>query len=251
MSESHFQIELDDGIATLKLARPPANAITFEMAKGFEAAYDEIVATDPRALVLTGSGNFFSGGLDLSEVPTYDADQQRAFLEVVNRLVGRLYASPFPVVAAANGHAVAAGYILLLTADYRVGPQGDHAFGLTEARVGIPFPAAAMTVLKAELAPQDVRFTTLHAKTYGAEEALRRGVFDELQAAGQVFERALEVAADLASMPRESYKRIKYQVRAETIESLEKFERSGSDPMLKGWIDPAAEAASAGVLKGR
>jgi enoyl-CoA hydratase len=245
-----FQVEIDDGIAILKLARPPANAITFEMAMSFEAAYDEVVATAPRALVLTGSGKFFSGGLDLREVPTYDAEQQQAFLEVVNRLIGKLYASPFPVVAAANGHAVAAGYILLLTADYRVGPEGDFAFGLTEARVGIPFPAAPMIVLKSELAPQDVRFTTLHAKNYGPEEALRRGVFDELQEAPRVLERALEIAADLASMPRESYGRIKTQVRRETIEALEELDRSHSDPMLKDWISPSAESASAKVLKG-
>ena len=250
MNESNLRVENDDGIAILKFARPPANAITFELASRFAAAYDEIVAAEPRALVLTGSGNFFSGGLDLREVPTYDVEQQRAFLEVVNRLIGKLYASPFPVVAAANGHAVAAGYILLLTADYRVGPEGDYAFGLTEARVGIPFPAAPMIVLKAELAPPDLRFTTLHAKNYGADEALRRGVFDELQAAPRVLERALEIAVDLASMPRDAYGRIKAQVRRETIEALEELGRSDSDPMLKDWIGPSAKAASAGLLKG-
>ena len=250
MSENNIRIENDDGIYTLKMARPPANAITFEMARDFEAAHDEIAAAEPRALVLTGSGNFFSGGLDLGEVPTYDAERQRAFLEVLNRMIGKLYSSPFPVVAAANGHAVAGGYILLLTADYRVGPEGDHAIGLTEARVGIPFPAAPMIVLKAELAPQDVRFTTLHATSYGPREALRRGVFDELQQAPRVLERALEIASDLASMPRESYGRIKRQIRGETIEALEELDRSHSDPMLKDWISPEAEEASASVLKG-
>lgn len=250
LSESKLLVENEDGIAILKFARPPANAITLEFASRFAAAYDEVAAAGPRALVLTGSGNFFSGGLDLEEVPTYDASQQRAFLGIVNRLIGRLYASPFPVVAAANGHAVAAGYILLLAADYRVGPQGEYAFGLTEARVGIPFPAAPMIVLKAELAPQDVRFTTLYARNYGPEEALRRGVFDELQPSDRVLARALEVAEDLASMPREAYGRVKLQVRGETIAALEELERSDSDPMLKQWIDPAAAAASKRVLEG-
>jgi len=250
MNDSNLVVENDSGIAVLRFARPPANAITLELASRFAAAYDDVVAQEPRALVLTGSGSFFSGGLDLEEVPTYDAAQQQALLRVVNRLIGKLYAAPFPVVAAANGHAVAAGYILTLAADYRVGPQGDFAFGLTEARVGIPFPAAAMIVLKSELAPQDVRFTTLQAKNYGSEEALRRGVFDELKPADRVLERAREVAEDLASMPRESYGRIKNQVRAEAIAALEELDRTDSDPMLAGWIDPAAEAASKRVLEG-
>ena len=51
-------------------------------------------------------------------------------------------------------------------------------------------------------------------------------------------------------MPRDAYGRIKAQVRRETIDALEELNRSGSDPMLKDWIGPSAEAASAGVLKG-
>lgn len=250
MNSTTFQIDQDGDVAILKMARPPANAITFEMAKDFEAAFDDIVEGGPRALVLSGSGNFFSGGLDLREVPTYSAARQRDFLEVVDRLIAKLYASPFPVVAAANGHAVAAGYILLLTADYRFGPSGAFHFGLTEARVGIPFPAAPMTILKAELAPSDVRYTVLYAKNYGPDEALRRGVFDELCQPADVLDRAIEVANDLASMPGDAYARIKYQVRGVTIEALNELNRSGADPMMENWIDPSARDASAAVLEG-
>lgn len=250
MSTGPFQIKYDDGIAVLTMARPPANAVTFQMAKDFEAAYDAIVAKSPGALVLTGEGGFFSGGLDLREVPTYSAEEQKAFLEVVDRLIAKLYASPFPVVAAANGHAVAAGLILLLTTDYRVGPHGNFHFGLTEARVGIPFPAAPMTVLKAELAPQHVRYTALHATNYGPDEALRRGVFDELQNADEVLARAIAVAKDLASMPDDAYTRIKYQVRGETIAALEELNRTHSDAMMKSWITASAQEASASLLDG-
>lgn len=250
MSDTNFQVETRGDVAILAMTRPPANAITFQMAQDFETAYDAIVQTGPKALVLTGSGNFFSGGLDLRVVPTYSADEQRAFLEVVDRLLAKLYASPFPIVAAANGHGVAAGFILLLTTDYRIGPVGNFHFGLTEARVGIPFPAAAMCILKAELAPKDVRFTTLHATNYGPEEALRRGVFDELQAPENVLERGIAVASDLASMPGDSYARIKYQVRGDAIQALETLNQTHSDPMMKEWISPSAEAASLAVLEG-
>jgi enoyl-CoA hydratase/carnithine racemase len=249
MNANPVQIKYEGNVSVLKMARPPANAITLEMAEHFEAAYDEIAASDPQALVLTGEGRFFCGGLDLREVPTYEPEQQEAFLKVIDRLIGKLYASAFPVVAAANGHAVAAGYILLLTADYRIGPKGNHVFGLTEARVGIPFPAAPMTVLKAELGSPAVRYTTLSARNYGPEDALQRGVFDELQESSEVLDCAIATAEDLASMPGDTYSRIKYQVRGETIGALDKINRSQSDLMMKNWISPLAKEASEAVLK--
>lgn len=115
---------------------------------------------------MTGTGEFFSGGLDLKAVPSYDPEEQRSLLGVANRMIARFYSCPIPLVAAVNGHAIAAGFILAISADYRVGPSSDALFGLTEARVGIPFPAAPMIVLQAELAPQDVRYATLYARNF-------------------------------------------------------------------------------------
>lgn len=133
---------------------------------------------------------------------------------------------------------------MTLVADYRVGPVGDAQFGLTEARVGIPFPAVAMIVLSAECAPQDVRYTTLSARTFGPDEAQRRGLLDELQPPEAVLGRALEVARDLASMPADSYGRIKHQVRHAAMARIEAVVSRAADPMLEGWLSSEARAAS-------
>jgi enoyl-CoA hydratase len=236
MSSKSVSVEPHGTITVLKINRPPANAITMEFAQEFEAAFEASMAIEPRALVLTGVGPFFSGGLDLKIVPGYSPQEQHAFLVTLNRLVGRLYACPVPVVGGINGHALAGGFILTLNADYRVGPTEGAEFGLTEARIGIPFPAATMIVLQAELAPQDVRYITLHASRFGPDEARARGVLDELQPPDAVLERAMEVAQDLASMPPDSYRRIKQQVRGAAIAQIEKLNATGSDPLLKGWF---------------
>jgi enoyl-CoA hydratase len=187
--------------------------------------------------------------LDLKTVPSYSVAQQRGLLRAVNRMIGALYGCPVPVVAGVNGHAMAGGFILALNADYRIGASGDFKLGLTEARVGIPFPAAPMIVLRAELAPEHVRFITLHSRAFGPDEARVRGVLDELQPHAAVLERAIEVARDMASIPADAYRRIKRQVRGDAIARIEELNATDADPMLDGWVSPEAPEAAAAVLE--
>jgi enoyl-CoA hydratase len=248
MASETIVVEEHDGITILRLHRPPANAFCLELARAFEEAWDLPAVQDAEALVLTGAGGFFSGGLDLQVVPTYSREEQREFLGVRNRVIGTLYAAPIPVIGAINGHAVAGGLILALATDYRIGPRTDAQFGLTETRVGIPFPAVPLIVLHAECGPQHVRYSTLWARTFGAEEAQRRGMFDELQPPQALLERALEVARDMASMPSDAYRRVKHQVREAAIAKIQNVISTGDDPMLEAWLSPEAEEASLGVL---
>lgn len=249
-SFEHLVIEPQGTVTVMQLNRPPANALELEVVREFEAALDATMRDPPRAIVVTGTGSFFSGGLDLELVPRYSPEQQRDFLTALNRAAGKLYACPVPVVGGINGHAIAGGFVFALATDYRVGPAGEAWFGLTEARVGIPFPAAAMAIVQAELAPQDLRYATLYARRFGSEEARRRGVLDELQPAEAVLERAVEVARDMATMPADGYRRIKHQFRQAAIARIEAVNAAGSDPMLEAWVSPDAPEAAASVLKG-
>jgi enoyl-CoA hydratase len=249
MSSNYVSLEQHDAISVLRLDRPPANAFCLELAREIEAVLDSEALRDAKALVLTGTGRFFSGGLDLKIVPTYSSEEQREFLAILNRFLGRLYACPIPVVAAVNGHAIAGAFILALAADYRIGPTGAAQFGLTEARVGIPFPAVPMIILHAECAPQDVRYSTLFARTFGSDVAQKRGMLDELRRPEAVLERAVEIAGDMASMPADAYRRIKHQVRRAAIEKIQAVISAGTDPMLEGWLSPEAQEASMAHLK--
>ncbi len=249
MAFEYTSLDQQEDVCVLRMNRPPANAFTLEFGRDFAQTFDAALKTGSKALVLTGTGQFFSGGLDLREVPGYTAQQQGAFLEILNRLIGDIYACPMPVVGAVNGHAVAGAFVLALSTDYRVGPMGDSRFGLTEARVGIPFPAVPAVVVQAELAPADVRYTTLYAKNFGPDEAVARGVLDELQPQENVLARAIDVAQDLASMPADSYGRIKRQFRAKAIAQIEQLNADQSDPMLASWVSDESAEASESILR--
>jgi enoyl-CoA hydratase len=241
-------IERDGVVAVVRLNRPPANAIDLAFAEALEGAFGAIGSSDARALVVTGTGGAFSAGLDLKLVPRYGPAEQRAMLAVANRMLARLYAWPVPVVAAVNGHAIAAGLIVALACDYRVATAAPCKLGLTEARAGIPFPAAAMAILRAEVGPGVARVLTLRAENVGPEQALASGLVDELQPPDRVVPAALAVARDLATIPAAAYATIKRQLRAGTIAFVEEAAR-GTDPALDSWLVAGAADASAALLR--
>jgi enoyl-CoA hydratase/carnithine racemase len=240
----YVNIEEQGEVAVVRIDRPPANALDLELLEGGRRAIEELAASEPGAVVITGREGFFSAGVDLKLAPTLDAAGQRAMVEGINRLFAGWYSFPRPVVAAVNGHAIAGGLILALCADHRVG-GGDAKLGLTELRAGIGFPLAAMTVVKAELTAPAARELVLRAELVGPEAALRLGALDELVPAGEVLSRSLEVARELAALPRSAYGRIKHQLRGEAIEALA---RTGEDPLLDAWMSPEAGEAAAGIL---
>jgi enoyl-CoA hydratase len=250
MQESSVRIELDDGIAVFALDRPPVNAIDLQLVRDADEALMRLEASrDTRAVVITGAGSCFSAGLDLKRIPRYGPDEQRQMVHGLNRMLGRLYGIGIPTVAAINGHAIAGGLVLALACDHRVGTNASARFGLSEARAGIPFPAVPLAVVKAELAPAVARGLMLGARDLGAEEALAKGILDELQPADRVLPRAREIASDLAAAPREAYARIKRQLRAPVLAHIGEVVESGRDPILEGWISAEGRRASTALLE--
>jgi enoyl-CoA hydratase len=197
--------------------------------------------------VIVGRDGFFSAGVDLKLVPTLDRDGQRAMVNGINRLFLGWYSFPRPVVCAVNGHAIAGGLILALCGDHRIG-CGVGKLGLTELRAGIGYPAAAMSIVRTELAAPAVRELALRAELVeSGPAAVELGLLDELVEPDALLDRALEVAGELAALPRAAYPRVKDQLRGATVAELERIVEH--DPMLREWAGEEAAAASAGILE--
>jgi len=249
MKRKTASIERSDNIAILHLDKPPVNALDLTLVADVETCLKS-VEHDPavRAVVITGKGKCFSAGLDLKTIPYYTPAEQRRLVEDLNRTVAWIYGFPLPTVAAINNHAIAGGFILAIICDYRVGTSGSGKLGVTEVKVGIPFPFSTMEVLRSELTPATARQMTLVGRTVGPEQALAQGVIDEIRPAQEVLSRAIEVARDFAGLPKEAYTRIKRQLRGEAIARMEEVIRTGSDPLLQTWITEEGRLASARQL---
>jgi enoyl-CoA hydratase/carnithine racemase len=250
VSSTRIHIDQVGQIAVLRIDRPPANAIDLELADEFATALEGVENNDSiAALVVTGAGSCFSAGLDLKAVPTYDRAQQQAMVMQVNRLFGGLYRLPLPTIAAVNGHAIAGGVILLLACDYRIGAEGDYKIGLAEARVGVPFPVAAMAIVQSELSNSVGRKMVLTARNWNPQKALSMGVVDELQPPEQLLPRSIEMAQEMATLPRTVYGRIKRDLKRTSLERIDDAIRNRNEPMLESWLNAETRAASAEALK--
>ena len=225
--------ERDGGVVVVAADRPPANALDLGLLRDVVAAIEGVAADPPAAVVLTGREGFFSAGADLKAVPGYGPEEQRGMVESINAMALGVYSLPCPVVGAITGHAIAGGMVLALCTDLRVASSAGR-YGLTEVKVGVPYPQAAIGVVRAELAPNAARVLGLGNRLISAQECLRLGVFDEVVEPEAVLPRALEVARELAAMPRDVYARTKRELRGETIEALERA--VVEDPLLERWV---------------
>jgi enoyl-CoA hydratase len=223
----------DDGLAVVAVDRPPANAMDVTLLADLVAAIDEIAAHPPGALVLAGRPGFFSAGADLKAVPSYGAAEQRDMVGGINRMALGVYGLPCPVVGAITGHAIAGGLVLAVCTDLRVASDAGR-YGLTEVKVGVPYPQAAIGVVKAELPPAALRLFAFGNDLHDAETCLRLGVFDEVVAPDAVLPRALEIARGLAAMPRDVYARTKNDLRGALVRELRTA--AEDDPLLARWV---------------
>lgn len=202
MTDSEYvRLEIADGIGTIRLDRPPMNALNEQVQEELRAAaHEATVRADVRAVVVYGGAKVFAAGADVKEMATMSyADMalrsgalQSAFTAVAD--------IPKPVVAAITGYALGGGCELALCADIRV--CADNAkLGQPEILLGI-IPGAGGTQRLARLVgparAKDLVFTGRFVET---QEALRIGLVDRVVAADQVYEAARTWAAQFVGGP--------------------------------------------------
>jgi enoyl-CoA hydratase len=225
--------EHDEGILVLRIDRPPANAMDLGLLREIVAAVARVAGEGPRALVLAGRPGCFSAGADLKAVPGYGPAEQREMVTLINAMALGGYELPFPVVGAITGHAIAGGMVLALCADVRVASAAGR-YGLTEVQVGVPYPQAAIGVVRAELSPQAARLLALGSELTDARECERLGVFDEVLDGEDVLSRSLHLAERLAKLPPEVYARTKRDLRGPALEQMRAAVEH--DPLLAAWV---------------
>jgi enoyl-CoA hydratase len=221
--------------------------LTEEIASVFQVlGQDEEV----KSVVLTGHGKSFCAGVDLKIVPAFDQGDQRRMVNALNHAFHSVYACPLPVVGAINGHAIAGGLVLALCCDWRIASKTPFLAGLTEVKVGVPYPVAAMEVARHELRADVARQVVLFGENMASAVAVENGVFDEAVDGGELLQHALAKAEEFAALPQVAFARTKRQLRSGAIEAMEAA-IAGEEPLLDNWLSRETIAAAASVLAGK
>jgi enoyl-CoA hydratase len=207
-------------VATITFDDGKANAYTREVLDRLTAALDQAQA-DPaevRAVLLVGRPGRFSAGFDLATM-TESPAAMRDLVAAGGRFVARLLLEPLPVVAACTGHALAAGALVLLAADVRVGAAGDWRIGLNEVAIGMPLPVWAVELARYRM-PAGAFDGVILGETGGPEEAVATGFLDRVVAPEKLLEEATATATRLADLRPEAVAGTKRRARAEVASRM-------------------------------
>ena len=225
-----------DGIAVLRIEHGKANVLDLELCNAIVESFDD--AGEARAVVLTGAGRIFSAGVDLFRVVEEGRSYVEAFLPAMCRAFERVFAHPAPVVAAANGHAIAGGCLLVAAADQRLMAEGSARIGIPELQVGVPFPPVALEIMRFSTPPQHFQTVVYRAETYEPPAARALGLLDETVDPGALLDRALAVAGRLASVRAETFAITKREVRRPVMERVRALDRDTAPEVRDRWLDP-------------
>ncbi len=187
-----FLVRMDDG----------ENRFNRVSIDAWHAALDRIEAVDgPVALVTTGTGKFYTNGLDLDWLMSAGTSDS-SFIGDVHRLLERILGFPAITVAAVNGHAFAGGAMLATAHDYVVMREDRGYWCLPEVDLGLPLTETMFRVVAAHLPPATLRDAILSGRRYDGPQMLAAGIAHELAGEQDVVDRALELATGFATKDR-------------------------------------------------
>jgi len=195
------ELEVEDAVGTIRLARPPMNALDAAMQDQLRAVAEEAATrADIRAVVVYGGEKVFAAGADIKEMQRMsysDMLERGGLLQASFTAVARI---PKPVVAAVTGYALGGGCELALCADIRIAAE-NAKFGQPEILLGL-IPGAGGTQRLARLVgPSRAKELIFTGRQVRADEALRIGLADQVVPAEEVYSTARAWALRLAAGP--------------------------------------------------
>jgi enoyl-CoA hydratase/carnithine racemase len=195
------RIETDEAVATLRLDRPPMNALNGQVQEEIAAAAAQLAAdASIRAVVIYGGEKVFAAGADINEMA-------EASVSRITTDIGRLQAAftevakiPKPVVAAITGYALGGGLELALCADFRVAGQSAR-LGQPEILLGIIPGGGGTQRLPRLIGPARAKDLVFTGRFVGADEALAMGLVDQVVPDAEAYDAARALVARYSRGP--------------------------------------------------
>ncbi|MGA4839505.1 enoyl-CoA hydratase/isomerase family protein [Streptomyces sp. G45] len=194
-------LEVADGVGTIRLDRPPMNALDIELQDRLKDLAAEVTDRDDvRAVVLYGGEKVFAAGADIKEMQNMDHTAMVLRSRGLQDAFTAIARVPKPVVAAITGYALGGGCELALCADYRI--AADNAkLGQPEILLGLIPGAGGTQRLPRLIGPSRAKDLIFTGRQVKADEALAIGLVDRVVPAAEVYEEARAWAARLAKGP--------------------------------------------------
>ena len=212
-----------NGFGVLELRKPPVNALNKEFLSELRHAFDDSIMKSPNGIVLTsGLKDTFSAGLDFSEVYQRSREDVEAFWREMQSFWMQVYGCQAPVVAAINGHCLAAGCIIAGSSDYRISAKGSYKIGVPAAKVGLVVPEWVLKMLSSIIGPHRTSMIVSKAEVMQPERALELGLIDEVVEQEDLINRAVTILQEFSQVDQHSRGVMKMTLRRDLLEWIDK-----------------------------
>lgn len=232
----------DGDITEIRLARPPVNALSYELLTALREAVEQAPREGALGLVLSGAQGMFSAGVDVPALLQRDRAGALDYWRQFFRVGAALATSPIPAVAAITGHSPAGGAVLSLFCDYRVMAQGPFRIGLNEVQVGLVVPDCIQLALRRVVGAYRAERLVVAGAMIEAEQALAYGLVDELTGVEQVVTRAVRWLGDLLALPRQAMLRTRELARADLRAAWRDVDALPLDSFVDAYFHPETQA---------
>ena len=209
---------ISNGIATITLDDGKANAFSFDMMVAINNAMDEAEA-GADVIIITGRDGVMCAGFDL-KVMQNDADKVPKMVGNGGKLLVRIFSSKKPVIIASPGHGIAAGGLLMLAADYRIGVDSESRYGLNESAIGMVLPPFGYDLAVFKINNKYLDRCFAGAELIDPQTAVEASFLDEVVATDKLLDRALEKAAEMQNLDSRAYAGNKKLVRGALTEKM-------------------------------
>ncbi len=194
-------VQTDQAVATIRLERPPMNALNAQVQNEIAAAAAQVTADqEVRAVILYGGGKVFAAGADIKEMADASYGRMAADTRRLQDAFTAVAKIPKPVVAAITGYALGGGLELALCADFRVAGESARV-GQPEILLGVIPGAGGTQRLPRLVGPARAKDIVFTGRFVGAAEALAIGLVDRVVPDADVYQAACDLVARYASGP--------------------------------------------------
>lgn len=239
---SFVEVGVDQGVATVRLARGKVNALNPELLRELGEGLRELESDDTiRSVILTGRGSFFSFGFDVPELLPYGKREFTRFLEQFTGVYAYLFRYPKPLIAALNGHAIAGGCMLALACDVRLMTADRGKISLNEISFGSSVFSGSIEMLRFCVGDANATEILYSGDLYSAGQALFLRLVQEVCSEDDLEERARIVALELGRKSQPAFGSIKSLLRKPALDEMRRREADSIHEFVEIWYSEATQ----------
>lgn len=208
----------EESYSIITIHNGKANAISHEVIDNINTYLDQAKKNE-KVVILTGQEGIFSAGYDL-KVMTKSPESAKELVTKGSKLSERMLSFPMPIIIASTGHSIAKGAFLLLSADYRLGTEGDFKIGLNEVMIGMTMHNAGIEIAKGRLAPVFFERSVNNSEIYTPKDAIIAGFLDKIVPATYLLPTAIKIAEMFSKLNKKAHAETKLKLRKPYLDKI-------------------------------